>query len=599
MTLTPMPTRMLWSKAPVAWGVALAIAQSAHGQLLLDRGGQWGRVGAGVDGDGRARGELLLRLTPNERSRVLFEAHGGEAQSLGLKLSYHIAPQRGPLRGTLKTFVALDRNTTRDRKVTVGIGAEANDLFWGFYGSRSASDARLTPSAIGGSLETLPYDWGVGLRAGTFFDSALMRITLGADYEKGKQGARQTSASLLAEKYFSDSPVSVALNLEALSRRSELQAKSDDLRAGMSIRVDLGGPRNLVSTGPSLARSLDNPLTHKQSVDVYQRRSNAAAAVGNLSPIASDDSQSFQNAGAEVLIDVLANDRDPNGDTLMLTAVGAAQHGTTRTINGKVGYTPTAGYVGADAFSYTITDGKGGSATGMVRVSVSAAPGPTPAPTPTPTPTPTAAPNRAPEAVADNFTVNAGSSNNPLDVLANDRDADNDPLTLASVSTPGNGTATVAGRLVVYTPRAGFSGADSFTYSVSDGKGGTAIGNVTISVSPTPAPTPTPTPSPSPTPAPGGNLPPVANPDMFTVNCSGSTSFNVLTNDSDPNPGDTIFVIGFTFPPATLGQLIFVGDGRFTFTGNGTIFSSTAFEYTLSDDKNATSKGTVTLRCQT
>ena len=55
-------------------------------------------------------------------------------------------------------------------------------------------------------------------------------------------------------------------------------------------------------------------------------------------------------------------------------------------------------------------------------------------------------------------------------MLANDTDADGDPLTATLVSGPANGTLTLnADGSFVYTPNANFNGTDTFTYSVSDG----------------------------------------------------------------------------------------------------------------------------------
>ncbi len=72
-------------------------------------------------------------------------------------------------------------------------------------------------------------------------------------------------------------------------------------------------------------------------------------------------------------IDVLGNDTDPEKDVLTVSAVGTAAHGTV-TINtdGKVKYTPTVGYSGADSFSYTVSDGNGNPATANVDVTVMA-----------------------------------------------------------------------------------------------------------------------------------------------------------------------------------------------------------------------------------
>jgi hypothetical protein len=73
-------------------------------------------------------------------------------------------------------------------------------------------------------------------------------------------------------------------------------------------------------------------------------------------------------------------------------------------------------------------------------------------------------------------------------LLANDTDADNDPLTINSVANPLPSGATVqlAGNFVLYTAPAANSGAGSFTYTVDDGAGHTATGTVTVTQVSTP-----------------------------------------------------------------------------------------------------------------
>lgn len=90
-------------------------------------------------------------------------------------------------------------------------------------------------------------------------------------------------------------------------------------------------------------------------------------------------------------------------------------------------------------------------------------------------------PNQAPVAVDDTFTVAQGESTS-LNVLTNDADSENDTLTITDVSTSTNGIVTTDGTLVSYTPNEGFSGIDSFTYTVSDGNGGTATAMVNLSI---------------------------------------------------------------------------------------------------------------------
>ena len=92
--------------------------------------------------------------------------------------------------------------------------------------------------------------------------------------------------------------------------------------------------------------------------------------------------------------------------------------------------------------------------------------------------------NTTPVASADAVTA-WRETETPVAVLDNDTDADDDPLSVASVATaPANGTAAVSadGQTVAYTSAAGWSGVETFTYSVTDGWGGTAEATVTVTV---------------------------------------------------------------------------------------------------------------------
>ena len=74
------------------------------------------------------------------------------------------------------------------------------------------------------------------------------------------------------------------------------------------------------------------------------------------------------------IINVLANDTDPNGDSLTVTSVTAPLHGTAvLNTDGTITYTPVTSYTGADSFTYAVSDGHGGTATASVAISVSQA----------------------------------------------------------------------------------------------------------------------------------------------------------------------------------------------------------------------------------
>jgi hypothetical protein len=183
----------------------------------------------------------------------------------------------------------------------------------------------------------------------------------------------------------------------------------------------------------------------------------------NRSPTATDDSATTAY-NTPVTLDVLANDTDPDGDSLSLTGVTAPAHGTAALNNGKVDYSPATNYYGADSFDYTISDGNGGTDTGTVNVTV------------------LPPPDHPPVAVDDSVTT---TENTPatINVVANDTDVDGDALSVSAVEAPAHGTATIVSGKIKYTPTTYYTGSDTFDYTVSDGRGGTDTGSVYVVIS--------------------------------------------------------------------------------------------------------------------
>ena len=85
------------------------------------------------------------------------------------------------------------------------------------------------------------YDYGVGVRAGHFFDEPLIRIQLGFDYERGKDSASQSTVSLGIEKYFAGTPHSIALVAEAYHKNGDLEPTRSDQRVTAMYRYEFGG----------------------------------------------------------------------------------------------------------------------------------------------------------------------------------------------------------------------------------------------------------------------------------------------------------------------------------------------------------------------
>ena len=179
----------------------------------------------------------------------------------------------------------------------------------------------------------------------------------------------------------------------------------------------------------------------------------------NDAPIAENDSPTTQE-DTSVTVDVLINDSDVDGDTLTIDSFTQPASGVVTQVGQQLAYDPQENFNGSDAFTYTITDGNSTS-TATVSVTVDAV-------------------NDTPDAI-DDLELTRQTLPVTINVLDNDVDPDNDTLSIDSFAQPTNGVVTQDGQGLVYTPNQGFSGADSFTYTVSDGLlSDTATVNVTV-----------------------------------------------------------------------------------------------------------------------
>jgi hypothetical protein len=185
---------------------------------------------------------------------------------------------------------------------------------------------------------------------------------------------------------------------------------------------------------------------------------------GSGVPEADDDSATTEE-DTVVTVDVLGNDSDVDGDTLSVDSVTQGAHGSVVNNGADVTYTPNVDYCGGDSFDYVVTDGV---LTDMATVVVSVT-----------------CVNDAPEAEGDTVTM-AVDEAITIDVLANDGDVDGDSLSVDSVVQGSHGSVVNNGMDVTYTPDVGYSGADSFTYVVTDGVL-TDMATVSVIVSPTAA----------------------------------------------------------------------------------------------------------------
>jgi hypothetical protein len=266
-----------------------------------------------------------------------------------------------------------------------------------------------------------------------------------------------------------------------------------------------------------------------------------------------------------VAIDVLANDTDPDGDVLIVSAFSATSKegaGVACTRAGLCTYTPTTDFHGSDSFTYVASDGRGGSSTGTVTVEVRQS-----------------AANRPPVAINDSAET---EMNTPIavDVLSNDSDPDGDSLTIVGydrTTAHGGSVRCSTGGTCDYEPAPTFSGVDEFTYTVSDSRGGSDTGTVSVTVKRLPV-----------------NEPPIAVDDFGSTMQGASLVMNVLGNDWDPD-GDPLMVSSFDPGTEAGGAVDCTTSGACTFTPRAGFTGTDRFSYVISDGRGGTDMGRVTV----
>jgi VCBS repeat-containing protein len=357
--------------------------------------------------------------------------------------------------------------------------------------------------------------------------------------------------------------------------------RGPDLNYGMQGDDLLnGGPsrdRCLGKPGNDLERNceMDAPPLGKGDGDGPEKCKGENKGKGkcrpNSAPGAVGDNASTDEDTAKA-IDVLANDSDPDGDTLTVTSVDTTGTRGAVTITGGgsgVSFDPSGkfdelqvGQTANDSFAYTIGDGHEHTSTATVAVTVTGVDDP-------------------PKAVNDSLDLKENDPATAVDVLANDTDVDGGPKTVQSKTDGAHGTVTISseGKGVEYLADTNYCGPDSFTYTLNGGSTATVAVEIECI-----------------------DDAPVAVDDSPTVlEDDPGAAIDVLANDTDTDGG-----------PKEVKSVTQPTNGTVTITGGGSgvsykpnanycndppgttpdTFTYTSFEYTL----NGGAKGTVAVK---
>lgn len=269
---------------------------------------------------------------------------------------------------------------------------------------------------------------------------------LQADTNSVSEGS-QVSGNVLTNDSDADGPLTVA----------SFRFLGVTYAAGATASVPGVGSFSLQSTG-AYSFTASSPFTGvSPAVWTYVVQTGSSSTlsvtvsplVANSSPVTNDDTASVLRNNS-VNVAVRTNDTDADGDMLSVTGVTQGANGSVviDAVTNNPIYTPNAGFAGTDLFTYTISDGNGGTATGSVSVTVIG--------------------NRPPVAVADSVAtgVNTARVIPAATLLANDNDPDGDTLSIVSVQAATQGTISLAGGNVTFTPAAGYEGRASFAYTI-------------------------------------------------------------------------------------------------------------------------------------
>lgn len=521
------------------------VAQAGHNTIVWN-----GKNRSGVNVPVR-KYNAKLYVKSGEYHFPLIDA---ESSANGLKIELQNPPVAYPAHANMTTSSLFydDSNYV--------IGATTIDLDPLFYQTvslpRNASGG--VDSTAGVHRYTAGYGDGKGIDTWTYFPSEAVYSSLvvtdatltGTVYEDtdrdGTQDAGETGIA--------------GVNVTLTDKNGDSVVLTTDATGGYSTNVLSGAVT--VAVNPASAPLANFQLTTANASQSFTANvgANASAAVGYAPNRPPTTANINRTTPRDTAVSDTVTGTDPDGDTLTYTKATEPANGTA-VLNGATGaftYTPNLGYTGVDTFTVTVNDGKGGTVTATVTVTV----------------TPPAPANQPPT-TADISTTTP--INTPVSGTITGADPDGDALTFTKTTDPANGTATVNATTGnwTYTPNPGFTGVNSFTVTVSDGRGGTAVATVTITVTAPPAPV---------------NHPPTTADMIKTTPVNTPVAGSISSSDPD---GDVLTHTKLSEP--THGTASVTPNGNWSYVPGKDFTGTDSFTVRVSDGRGGQATATVTI----
>ena len=413
-------------------------------------------------------------------------------------------------------------------------------------------------SIVNGQIEYTP--------PANFSGQTVLTYSITDGYENGSPGEKDSTASVtIIVTPVNDAPVANAdlatINEDAIALLIDVLANDSDIDGDSLILSEVSADSGTALIVENQIQYAPAPDANGEATVTYSIKdaqdANATSTLSitilpiNDAPFATADTATMDEDAAPITIDVLANDSDVDGDSLVISTA-SADVGTATIVNNQIQYTPAANANGVATVTYTASDNNGGTANSTLAITINPI-------------------NDAPVATADIATMDEDAAPITIDVLANDSDVDGDSLVISTASAD-IGTATIVNNQIQYTPAANANGVATVIYTASDNKGGTASSTLAIAINPI-------------------NDAPVATADTATIDEDAAPiTIDVLANDSDVD-GDSLVI---STASADEGTAIIVNNQiQYTPTANANGVATVT--YTASDNNGGTASSTLAI----
>ena len=334
---------------------------------------------------------------------------------------------------------------------------------------------------------------------------------------------------------------------------------------GGVVAVASGGKAVTYTPAPNFTGTDQFTYTVQEGSDTTTATVDVQVSNVNDAPVGKNDSFTFEEDTPSQTLDVLGNDTDIDpGDSLRVLSFTTPSKGGIVSLgnNGlNLSYRPAPNFVGTETFTYTLADRANLVSTATVTLTITEK-------------------NDPPQALNDVVSVDEDSQANTLNVLSNDTDVENDPITITAVGSSTNSTISVSAdkKSLLYTPNKNFAGSDSFTYTVTDGTS-SSQGTVFVTVK-------------------NSNDPPTAvNDTLDARKNSAAQSFNLLANDSSfPDADETLTITAVSAPSS--GGSVTIAENKLTvnYAPAKDFVGEETFTYTISDGNGGTATATASIK---